>query len=51
MPSTFSTVSSDSGLWCLEQQFANDFTPERQAWISLYDVVQTEMLRAAQQIL
>jgi hemoglobin-like flavoprotein len=42
----------DALIWCLEQQFANDFTPElRQAWISLYDVVQTEMLRSAQQML
>jgi hemoglobin-like flavoprotein len=35
-------------IWGLEQQFGPAFTPElKQAWITLYDVVQKEMIRAA----
>ena len=38
----------DALIWCLEQQFGPAFTPElRSAWITLYDAVRTEMLRAA----
>jgi len=37
-------------IWCLEQQFGSAFTPQlREAWITLYDAVQDEMIRAAQQ--
>ena len=37
-------------IWCLEQQFGSAFTPQlREAWITLYDAVRDEMLRAAQQ--
>ena len=33
----------------LEQQFGPAFTPGlKQAWITLYDAVQSEMIRAAQ---
>jgi hypothetical protein len=33
----------------LEQQFGPAFTPElEQAWITLYDAAQSEMIRAAQ---
>ena len=35
----------DAMIWSLEQQFGPAFTPElRQAWISLYKAVQTEMI-------
>ena len=35
-------------MWGLEQQFGNAFTPElKEAWVKLYDAVQSEMLRAA----
>ena len=35
----------DALIWSLEQQFGSAFTPElRQAWISLYKTVQTEMI-------
>ena len=36
-------------IWALEQQFGDAFTPQlKQAWITLYDEVQREMIRAAQ---
>jgi hemoglobin-like flavoprotein len=39
----------DALIWCLEQQFGSEFTPElREAWITLYDVVRTQMIRAAE---
>ncbi len=39
----------DALIWGLEQQFGPAFTPElKQAWITLYDAVQSEMIRAAQ---
>ena len=35
-------------IWGLEQQFGNAFTPElKEAWLELYDAVQSEMMRAA----
>jgi len=35
-------------IWSLEQQFGSAFTSDlRQAWIELYETVQTEMLRTA----
>jgi hemoglobin-like flavoprotein len=38
----------DAMIWSLEQQFGSAFTPElRAAWIALYDAVQSEMIRAA----
>jgi hemoglobin-like flavoprotein len=38
----------DAMIWSLEQQFGPEFTPElRAAWIALYDAVQSEMIRAA----
>jgi hemoglobin-like flavoprotein len=38
----------DALIWSLEQQFGAAFTPElKQAWITLYDAVQKEMIRAA----
>jgi hemoglobin-like flavoprotein len=38
----------DALIWGLEQQFGAAFTPElKQAWITLYDAVQGEMIRAA----
>ena len=38
----------DALIWGLEQQFGAAFTPElKQAWITLYDAVQSEMTRAA----
>jgi hemoglobin-like flavoprotein len=38
----------DALIWSLEQQFGSAFTPElRQAWIALYEGVQTEMIYAA----
>ena len=37
----------DALIWSLEQQFCSAFTPElRQAWVALYEAVQTEMLSA-----
>jgi len=37
-------------IWCLERQFGSAFTPQlREAWITLYDAVRDEMMRAAQQ--
>ena len=39
----------DALIWGLEQQFGPAFTPGlKQAWITLYDAVQSEMIRAAQ---
>ena len=39
----------DALIWGLEQQFGPAFTPElKQAWVTLYDAVQSEMIRAAQ---
>ncbi len=39
----------DALIWCLEQQFGSAFTPQlREAWITLYDAVRDEMIRAAQ---
>jgi hemoglobin-like flavoprotein len=36
-------------IWSLEQQFGPQFTPElKDAWIALYDIVQSEMKQAAQ---
>jgi hemoglobin-like flavoprotein len=38
----------DAMIWSLEQQFGPAFTPElRAAWVALYDAVQSEMIRAA----
>jgi hemoglobin-like flavoprotein len=35
-------------IWGLEQQFGDAFTPElKEAWVKLYDAVQSEMVRAA----
>jgi hemoglobin-like flavoprotein len=35
-------------IWGLEQQFGAAFTPElKQAWITLYEAVQNDMIRAA----
>jgi hemoglobin-like flavoprotein len=40
----------DALIWGLEQQFGAAFTPEmKEAWIKLYDAVQTEMIRAGGQ--
>ena len=39
----------DALIWSLEQQFGPAFTPElEQAWITLYDAAQSEMICAAQ---
>jgi hemoglobin-like flavoprotein len=38
-------------IWCLEQQFGSAFTPElREAWIALYDAVQSQMIGTANQV-
>ena len=38
----------DALIWGLEQQFGAAFTPElKEAWITLYDAVQREMIRSA----
>jgi hemoglobin-like flavoprotein len=38
----------DALIWCLEEQFGAAFTPElRAAWITLYDTVRNDMIRAA----
>ena len=38
----------DALIWGLQQQLGPAFTPElKQAWIELYDAVQSEMIRAA----
>jgi len=35
-------------IWGLEQQFGDAFTPDlKEAWVTLYDAVQSEMMRAA----
>jgi hemoglobin-like flavoprotein len=40
----------DALIWALEQQFGDAFTSElKQSWITLYDAVQKEMIRAAQE--
>ena len=39
----------DALIWALEQQFGPAFTPElKQAWVTLYDAVQREMIRTGQ---
>ena len=39
----------DALIWSLEQQFGSAFTPDlKQAWITLYDAAQSEMICAAQ---
>jgi hemoglobin-like flavoprotein len=49
-PSHF-VAFGDALIWSLEQQFGTAFTPEqRQAWMSRYDVVQAEMVRAASRV-
>jgi hemoglobin-like flavoprotein len=41
------TAFGDSLICSLEQQFGAAFTPEiKEAWITLYDAVQSEMIRA-----
>ena len=38
----------DALIWCLEEQFGPAFTPElREAWITLYDSVRTQMIHSA----
>ena len=38
----------DALIWSLEQQFGSTFTPElRDAWIALYEELQTEMIKGA----
>jgi hemoglobin-like flavoprotein len=45
-PSHFAAFG-DALMWGLEQQFGVAFTPEMKgAWITLYDAVQSEMIRA-----
>src|SRR6516164_8595258 len=47
-PSHF-VAFGDALIWSLEQQFGPEFTPElREAWITLYNAVRSEMIRAAQ---
>jgi len=47
-PSHFAAFG-DALIWCLERQFGADFTPQlKEAWVSLYAAVQSEMLRALQ---
>lgn len=42
------TAFREALIWGLQQQFGRAFTPEmEQAWIVLYDTIQTEMVRAA----
>jgi nitric oxide dioxygenase len=37
----------DALIWTLEQQFSSAFTPElKQAWVALYEAMQTEMISA-----
>ena len=46
-PSHFAAFG-EALIWGLEQQFGAAFTPElKKAWITLYDAVQSEMMRAA----
>jgi hemoglobin-like flavoprotein len=41
------TAFGEALIWGLQQQFGRAFTPEmEQAWIVLYDTIQTEMMRA-----
>jgi hemoglobin-like flavoprotein len=41
------TAFGNALIWSLEQQFGALFTPEmKEAWIKLYDAVQSEMIRA-----
>ena len=41
----------DALIWSLEQQFGAEFTPEmKDAWITLYDAVQSEMIRAGSRL-
>jgi hemoglobin-like flavoprotein len=48
-PSHF-VAFGDALIWSLEQQFGPAFTPElREAWITLYNAVRSEMIRAAQE--
>src|SRR6516225_4659722 len=38
----------DALIWCLEEQFGPAFTPAlREAWITLYDSVRTQMIHSA----
>jgi hemoglobin-like flavoprotein len=42
------TAFGDALIWGLEQQFGSAFTSElREAWIELYEDVQTEMINAS----
>ena len=42
------TAFGEALIWGLQKQLARAFTPEmEQAWIVLYDTIQTEMMRAA----
>jgi nitric oxide dioxygenase len=42
------TAFGEGLIWCLQEQFGPAFTPElREAWITLYDAVQSNMMRAA----
>jgi len=42
------TAFGDALIWSLEQQFGSAFTPElREAWIALYEELQTEMIKGA----
>jgi hemoglobin-like flavoprotein len=44
------TAFGDALIWGLERQFGAAFTPElKTAWMTLYDAVQGEMMRAGQQ--
>ncbi|HEX2652676.1 MAG TPA: globin domain-containing protein [Xanthobacteraceae bacterium] len=44
------TAFGEALIWGLQQQFGRAFTPEmEQAWIVLYDTIQTEMMRAAKE--
>jgi len=43
------TAFGEALIWDLQQQFGPAFTPEmQQAWIVLYDAIQTEMMVAAE---
>ena len=44
------TAFGEALIWGLQQQFDRAFTPEmEQAWIVLYDTIQTEMMRASKE--
>jgi hemoglobin-like flavoprotein len=48
-PSHFASFG-DALIWCLERQFGPAFTPEmKEAWVALYDAVQTQMVGALQE--